>query len=78
MAQGGAGGNARTNIGLDSNGGEGFMSGRDRKQSTREIEELVTAIKDMASRVSTTFVIDERKVRNFIAARESRQRLKFA
>jgi hypothetical protein len=52
------------------------MSDGNREQRPREIEELTTAIREMASRVSAQFVLDDRKAQNFIAAGEQRDHLK--
>lgn len=43
-------------------------------KSPREVEELTTAIREMASRVSAEFVLDQQKAQNFIAASEQRTR----
>jgi hypothetical protein len=45
-----------------------------RLQTPQEVEELTTSIREMASRVSAEFVLDQQKAQNFIAAGEQRSR----
>ncbi len=52
------------------------MPGADRERPPREVEELTSAIQEMASRVGAQFVLDDRKAQNFIAASEQRQQPK--
>jgi hypothetical protein len=42
--------------------------------ASRELEQLTSAIKEMASRVNAQFVIDNQKTQNFVAAGEHRDR----
>jgi hypothetical protein len=44
------------------------------RQSPQEVEELTTAIREMASRVSAEFVLDQEKAQNFIKASEHRNK----
>jgi hypothetical protein len=55
---------------------EAPMSDANREQGPREVEELTTAIREMASRVSAQFVLDDKKAQNFIAAGEQREQVK--
>jgi hypothetical protein len=50
------------------------MSDPRERRSPQEVEELTTAIREMASRVSAEFVLDQEKAQNFIAASEQRNR----
>jgi hypothetical protein len=53
------------------------MSAAELKQqpsSSRELEQLTSAIKEMASRVNAQFVVDNQKTKNFVAAGEHRDR----
>jgi hypothetical protein len=54
------------------------MKRSDQERSPTEVEELTAAIRDMATRVSATFVPDEQKTQGFIAAGESREKSKSA
>jgi hypothetical protein len=45
-----------------------------RLQTPQEVEELTISIREMASRVSADFVLDNQKAQNFIAAGEQRNR----
>jgi hypothetical protein len=49
------------------------MSNPNRERSPQEVEELTSAIREMASRVSAQFVPDSQKTQNFIAAGERRE-----
>jgi hypothetical protein len=49
------------------------MSNSNRERSPQEVEELTSAIREMARRVSAQFVPDSRKTQNFIEAGERRQ-----
>lgn len=50
------------------------MAAEVKDQSSGELEQLTSAIRTMASRVNAQFVVDDRKSRNFVAAREQRDR----
>jgi hypothetical protein len=52
------------------------MSAEARNQSSGELEQLTSAIREMASRVNAQFVVDDQKTQNFIAAGEQRDRVK--
>jgi hypothetical protein len=52
------------------------MSDSDRGRSPKEVEQLTSAIRGLASRVNAEFVVDERKKQNFIAASEQREQIK--
>jgi hypothetical protein len=52
------------------------MSGAGRDRPPQEIEQLTSAIREMASRVSAEFVLDDQKTQNFIAASEQREQAK--
>jgi hypothetical protein len=57
--------------------GEGTqMSAEARNQSSGELEQLTSAIREMASRVNAQFVVDDKKTQNFIAAGEQRDKAK--
>jgi hypothetical protein len=58
--------------------GEALMSNSDRNRSPKEVEQLTSAIRGMASRVNAEFVVDEQKKQNFIAASEQRDLKKSA
>lgn len=47
-----------------------------RDQSSGELEQLTSAIREMASRVNAQFVIDDKKTQNFVAAGEQREKAK--
>jgi hypothetical protein len=49
-----------------------------KEQSPQKLEELTSAIREMASRVNAEFVQDDRKTQNYIAANEERERVKKA
>jgi hypothetical protein len=50
------------------------MNDPNRTQQPPQVEELTSAIKDMASRVTVQFVQDEQKTQTFIAACAERER----
>jgi hypothetical protein len=50
------------------------MTGRDSSQHPQKVQELTSAIKEMAHRVAVEFVPDEQKTQNFIAACAERER----
>jgi hypothetical protein len=57
--------------------GEGTqMSTEAKNQSSGELEQLTSAIREMASRVNAQFVVDDQKTQNFVAAGEQRDRAK--
>jgi hypothetical protein len=57
--------------------GEGTqMSAEMRNQSSGELEQLTSAIREMASRVNAQFVVDDKKTQNFVAAGEQRDKVK--
>jgi hypothetical protein len=57
--------------------GEGTrMSAHEKERSQGELEQLTSAIREMASRVNAQFVVDDQKTQNFIAAAEQRDRVK--
>jgi hypothetical protein len=45
-----------------------------KNQTLQQLQELTSAIRDMASRVNAEFVQDDRKTQNYIAAAEERER----
>ena len=47
-----------------------------KERSQAELEQLTSAIREMASRVSAQFVIDDQKAQNFIIAAEQREKIK--
>lgn len=51
---------------------EARMSNTGRDRPPQEVEQLTSAIREMASRVSAEFVVDDQKTQNFIAANEQR------
>jgi hypothetical protein len=51
------------------------MSAEEKNQSG-ELEQLKSAIREMASRVNAQFVVDDRKTQNFVAAVEQREKAK--
>lgn len=50
------------------------MNDPDRVQQPQQVEELTSAIRDMANRVTVQFVQDDQKTQTFIAARAERER----
>jgi hypothetical protein len=57
--------------------GEGTQMSADvRNQSSGELEQLTSAIREMASRVNAQFVVDDKKTQNFVAAGEQRDKAK--
>jgi hypothetical protein len=52
------------------------MSADVKQQSSGELEQLTSAIREMASRVNAQFVVDDKKTQNFVAAGEQRDRAK--
>jgi hypothetical protein len=59
--------------------GEGTQMSADvRNQSSGELEQLTSAIREMASRVNAQFVVDDKKAQNFVAAGEQREKAKKA
>jgi len=55
---------------------EARMSNLKKERPPQEVEELTSAIREMASRVSAQFVLNEQKTQNFIAASEQREQAK--
>lgn len=55
---------------------EDRMSNSGRDRSPQEVEQLTSAIREMASRVSAEFILDDQKAQNFIAAGEQREQRK--
>ena len=49
------------------------MAGDLKENSSRELEQLTSAIRTMASRVNAQFVVDEAKKQIFVAASEQRE-----
>jgi hypothetical protein len=47
-----------------------------KKEASSKVDDLTSAIREMASRVNSEFVPDENKTRNYIAAAEKREREK--
>ncbi|WP_271520387.1 MULTISPECIES: hypothetical protein [unclassified Bradyrhizobium] len=47
-----------------------------RNQTSGELEQLTSAIREMASRVNAQFVVDDTKTQNFLAAGEQRDKAK--
>lgn len=58
------------------NGEENEMSADVRNQFAGELEQLTSAIREMASRVSLQFVVDDQKSQNFVSAGEKREKAK--
>jgi hypothetical protein len=57
--------------------GEGTQMSADvRNQSSGELEQLTSAIREMASRVNAQFVVDDKKTQNFVTAGEQRDKAK--
>jgi hypothetical protein len=58
--------------------GEGIQMSADvrRNQTSGELEQLTSAIREMASRVNAQFVVDDTKTQNFLAAGEQRDKAK--
>jgi hypothetical protein len=52
------------------------MSNLKKERPPQEVEELTSAIREMASRVSAQFVLNDQKTQNFIAASEQREQAK--
>jgi hypothetical protein len=52
------------------------MSAEMKKQASGELEQLTSAIREMASRVNAQFVVDDKKTQNFVAAGEHREKTK--
>jgi hypothetical protein len=50
------------------------MAAEVKDQSSRELEQLTSAIRVMASRVNAQFVVDDKKSQNFVAAGVQRDR----
>lgn len=50
------------------------MSADIKEQAAGELEQLTSAIREMASRVNAQFVVDDKKTQNFVAAGEQRDR----
>jgi hypothetical protein len=51
------------------------MSAHEKERSQgEEVEQLTSAIREMASRVNAQFVVDEQKTQNFIIAGEKRDK----
>ena len=48
------------------------MSGGEEDRSSRELEQLTTSIREMASRVNAEFILDDHKTQNYIAAQQLR------
>jgi hypothetical protein len=47
-----------------------------RTQSSGELEQLTSAIREMASRVNAQFVVDDKKTQDFVSAGEQREKAK--
>jgi hypothetical protein len=57
--------------------GEGTQMAADvRTQSSGELEQLTSAIREMASRVNAQFVVDDKKTQDFVSAGEQREKAK--
>jgi hypothetical protein len=54
--------------------GEAWMTDRNSAQQPHQIQELTSAIKEMANRVTAEFIQDEKKTQNFIAACAEREK----
>jgi hypothetical protein len=50
------------------------MSANEERKFQGELEQLTSAIREMASRVNAQFVVDDRKTQTFVAASEQRDR----
>ena len=52
------------------------MSADVKARSLGDLEQLTSAIREMASRVNAQFVVDDQKTQNFVAAGEQRDKVK--
>jgi hypothetical protein len=52
------------------------MSTQEKERSQGELEQLTSAISEMASRVNAQFVVDAKKTQTFVAAGEQRDKAK--
>lgn len=57
---------------------EAWMTELARSRTPQQVEELTSAIREMANRVKANFIQDDQKIQNFIAACAEREKLSSA